>query len=165
KPQTVTELVVEGGRAGSTSFSYGPEGLTVANGGIPLPAGQGIDAINQALAPAGITVRIVGGGDVPGGRSSGALEVSQAGPLPTGGEGLARLQFGATSTGITIGGGDSALTPPPVPEAPADSSSATPGGSNQAPPSDSVNGASSSVVSAPVVDVPSGGALEGPAGG
>jgi len=120
KPETATELVIEGGRAGGMTFSYGPQGLTVASGGIPVPAGQGLETINKTLAPSGLTLRFVGDAEVPGGRSAAALEVAQAGALPTGGQGHGRIQFGAASTGITIGGGASALTPP-VPPAPVES--------------------------------------------
>jgi hypothetical protein len=112
KPETLTSLIVEGGQAGGTSFAYGPEGLTVASAGMPLPAKQGIEAINKALEPAGISIRFVGTGDVPGGRSADALEVAQTGTLPTGGHGIVRLRFGGATTGITVGGSDTALVPP-----------------------------------------------------
>ena len=135
EPETATELVVEGGRAGTTTFAYGPEGLKVAGGGIPLPAGEGLAAINQALAPAGLALHFVGASEVPGGKSAGALEITQAGELPTGGHGKARLRFGATATGITVGGGDTALLPP-APDPPFEPPSAD-GGTVSAPQPDS----------------------------
>lgn len=119
KPETLTNLVVEGGQAGGTSFAYGPEGLTVASAGIPLPAGQGIEAINKALEPTGMSIRFVGTGDVPGGKSADALEVAQSGTLPTGGQGIVRFRFGGATTGINVGGSDTALVPP-APELPAE---------------------------------------------
>src|SRR5207247_1054993 len=56
-PVTKTNLVVDGGRAGGQSFTFGPEGLKVANAGVPLPAGQSLAALNQALAPSGLSMK------------------------------------------------------------------------------------------------------------
>jgi hypothetical protein len=103
-PETATELVVEGGQAGGLTFAFGSTGLVVANQGIPLPVGQGLEALNQALAPAGVGIRFVGPGDVAGGRSSDVVEVRYAQALPTGGNGAIRWRFGGTTTAVTTGG-------------------------------------------------------------
>ena len=99
-PETTTELVAEGGRAGPVSFSYGPEGPVVNGGPVPLPAGNGLAALNQALAPAGVKVGIVRGEDVAGGRSSDVLSVDQQVSLPTGQHGVLHLRFGGTETAV-----------------------------------------------------------------
>jgi hypothetical protein len=48
------------GRASDTVFSFGREGLTLAQQRIQLPAGEGKAALNQALAPAGSAGRPAG---------------------------------------------------------------------------------------------------------
>lgn len=134
--RTEAALIVEGGRAGEVTFAYGPEGLTVASGGgIPVPTGQGLAVINQALAPAGVSVALVATDDAPGGTSSDVLEVAQRGELPTGGQGVIRLRFGGTSTGVVSGGGEDPLTVP-FPDMPADpvaEAPAAPAGGGPAP--------------------------------
>jgi hypothetical protein len=126
--QTTTELVVEGGRAGAFSFSYGPDGLAVNGGAVPIPAGSGLAALNQALAPASVKLGIVRGEDVAGGRSSDVLMVEQQVSLPTGQSGLLRLRFGGTATAVggsplaaDLGGGVPVEPAPAAPAAPADS--------------------------------------------
>jgi hypothetical protein len=120
-PQTTTELVVEGGRAGPLSFSLGPDGLEVNGSPVPIPACDGLAAVNQALAPAGVKLGIIRGEDVPGGRSSDVLFVEQQVPLPTGQPGVLRLSFGGTTTAAggsplaaDLGGGAPAGPPEPV---------------------------------------------------
>ena len=122
-PQTGTELVVEGGRAGPLSFSYGPGGLVVDGGPVPIPAGDGLAALNRALAPAGVALGIARGEDVAGGRSSDVLVVEAQVPVPGGRPGLLRFRIGGTVT--AVGGAPLAadlgegVPPDPLPPLPA----------------------------------------------
>jgi hypothetical protein len=100
-PQTTTELVVEGGRAGPLSFSYGPQGFVVNGGPVPIPADSGLASLNQALAPAGVTLGVARGADFAGGRSSDVLVVDQQVRQPSGPPAVLRLQFGGTATAVS----------------------------------------------------------------
>jgi hypothetical protein len=107
KPVTNTELIVEGGSAGGYTFAYGPNGLVVAGQAVPIPAGQGLTQLNEALAPAGISLRIVGGEASPTGASADALEIRLAGqaPIPGMPPGILRLRFGGATSSISVGQG------------------------------------------------------------
>jgi hypothetical protein len=102
-PVTRTSLVIEGGRVGDTSFAFGREGLAVAQQGIPLPAGQGLAAINQALAPAGLSIAF--GPEVPleGGAAAGALEITNVADMPGAGKGTLRIRFGGAASFVALG--------------------------------------------------------------
>src|SRR2546423_9264623 len=52
-PVTTSETLVEGGKVGETSFSFGPQGLKVAQNAVPIPAGEGLATLNKTLAPSG----------------------------------------------------------------------------------------------------------------
>lgn len=106
-PVTHTELTVVGGSAGGYTFGYGPGGLVVASQGVPIPAGQGLAQLNQALAPAGISLRVVGGEATPSGATADALEIRLAGaaPIPGTPPGVIRLRLGGASSSISVGQG------------------------------------------------------------
>ncbi len=104
-PASTSELAVSGGQAGALTFGYGPEGLTVASQGVPLPSGEGVAALNEALAPSGASIRLVTPEEVAGGTSSEVLEVVHGADLPGGGRGIARLRFGGTTSAVTAGEG------------------------------------------------------------
>lgn len=104
-PATTTGLVVQGGSAGGYTFGFGPGGLVVASQGTPLPMGEGLAVLNQALAPAGITLRFLAAEPVAGGATAGAFEVTVRRPPPGQGipGGVVRLRFGAALAGIVLG--------------------------------------------------------------
>jgi hypothetical protein len=115
-PVTVTDLAVEGASAGGVSFSYGANGLVVANQGVPIPATDGLAQINQALAPAGVTVRMVGEAPVAGGRSADAFEVAttQAPPIPGVPPSVVRQRIGGATSAVLVGD-DGPVTDIPLP--------------------------------------------------
>ena len=100
-PQTTSELIVEGGRAGPLAFSYGAHGLVVNGGSVPIPSDSALATLNQVLAPAGVSLGVVRGAELPGGRSSDVLLVDQQRRLPTGQSAMLRLQFGGTFTAVS----------------------------------------------------------------
>jgi len=87
KPATVTELRVDGGKVGDLGFHYGPEGLTVNNQAVAVPAGDGLKTLNQALAPAGLALQVENPAPLEGGARAAALEVSSVAPIPGAGTG------------------------------------------------------------------------------
>jgi hypothetical protein len=103
EPLTKTELVIEGGRAGDTSFQFGDKGLQVAQQGVPLPAGEGLATINQALKPAGISIVFHQAQPFAGGAQAAAFEVTQIAEVPGAGLGTFRVRFGGARTAIALG--------------------------------------------------------------
>ena len=83
-PESVTELIIEGGTAGPLSFTYGPDGLSVAQQGVPSPSGDALVALNEALAPAGLSIGVLRAQEVAGGQASEVLVVEQAGDTANG---------------------------------------------------------------------------------
>jgi len=140
KPTTATELRVDGGRVGNLGFHYGSDGLTVNNAAVAVPAADGLKALNQALAPAGLSLRIEETVPLPGGATAAALEVVSAAAIPGAGTGTLHLAMGGATSYVSVG--DAVGLPPEVPEAP------PVGGVEPAP---SPAGAGSSLA-APVVD-------------
>jgi hypothetical protein len=103
KPLTKTALVIEGGRAGDTSFQFGDKGLQVAQQGVPVPAGEGLAAINQALKPAGISVAFDQAQSFAGGAQAAAFEVTQVAQVPGAGMGTFRVRFGGAKSSVALG--------------------------------------------------------------
>ncbi|HVW34341.1 MAG TPA: hypothetical protein VHL53_17540 [Acidimicrobiia bacterium] len=103
EPLTKTELVIEGGRAGDTSFQFGDKGLQVAQQGVPLPAGEGLAAINEALKPAGISVAFHQAQAFAGGAQAAAFEVTQVAEVPGAGLGTFRVRFGGAKSAVALG--------------------------------------------------------------
>jgi len=104
-PSTTTGLAVQGGSAGGYTFGFGPGGLVVASQGAPVPVGEGVQAMNQALAPAGISLHVVAAEPVAGGAMAEALEVVFQRPAPGQGVpgGVVRLRFGGALAAILLG--------------------------------------------------------------
>jgi hypothetical protein len=103
KPVTTTELVVEGGRVGDTAFQFGDKGLQVSEQGVPLPAGEGLAAINQALKPAGISVGFDQARSFDGGAQAATFEVAQVAQVPGTGQGTFRVRFGGARSSVALG--------------------------------------------------------------
>lgn len=103
RPTSKTELSVEGGRAGDTSFSFGPQGLQVAKQGIPVPAGQGLASINQTLTPAGLSINFSDPKALEGGEQAAALEITSVAQVPGAGVGTLRARLGGAMSFISLG--------------------------------------------------------------
>jgi hypothetical protein len=120
KPNTVTDLRVDGGRVGNLGFHYGPDGLTVNNQAVAVPAADGLKALNQTLAPAGLSLQVTAPMPLEGGARAAALEVTSVAQLPGAGTGTMRIAMGGASSYVSVGEG-AGLTPelpdvaPPVP--------------------------------------------------
>jgi hypothetical protein len=115
---------VEGGRAGPLAFQYGPDGLAVNGGGVPLPAGDALSVLNQALAPAGLSIKVVGGDEIAGGRTSDVVLITGQIQLPSGQTGMLHLRIGGTGTAVggispggDLGSGDGPAILAPLPPA------------------------------------------------
>lgn len=124
-PVTKTEFAVDGGAAGGYTFGVGPQGLVVAQQGIPVPRSRGLDQLNQALAPTGISLRLAAGDEVAGGGMASALEITvqRASPAPGVPASIVRLRLGGASTSVVVGG--KSFMAPATP--PTDSVSSAPG--------------------------------------
>jgi hypothetical protein len=98
-------MAVEGASAGDTKFSFGPGGLVVVGTAVPIPAGTGLEHLNQVLAPAGVSIRFVEPQTLVGGASAGALEVTLSQKSPGSGVpgGTIRARFGGATSAITLG--------------------------------------------------------------
>lgn len=101
EPETTTQLVVDGARVGDQAVTIGPDGVH-ALGAPPVPTGGG-DALNQALAQAGVTVRTVAAGSLKGGGAADALEITSEHGLPGLPRGILRLQLGGATTAVSTG--------------------------------------------------------------
>jgi hypothetical protein len=103
---TKTELFVKGVAAGSTAFTFGPDGLKVAQNGVPVAPGKELTSLNKALAPMGLEILFASSRNLPGGGASAAFEVVQTHPVPGGGEGrqgIFRIRFGGVISQISLG--------------------------------------------------------------
>lgn len=107
EPATETQLAVEGGSVGGTTFGYGPQGLVVGTNGVPVPTAAGLDQLNAALKPAGISIRFVNGQKVVGGATADALELRMQQASPGSGipGGIVTVRFGGATTAVTVGKG------------------------------------------------------------
>lgn len=109
EPVTKSELLVKRGSAGPMSFSYGPGGLAVAENGVPLPAGEGLAQLNEALAPTGFAVNFASGRTFEGGAAAATFEIVNTHPIPGAGtdtKGIVRVRFGGVISSIDLGAAD-----------------------------------------------------------
>lgn len=102
-PKSATELLIEGATAGPLSFTYGQDGLAVSKQGVPVPTDEALAALNQALAPAGLSIGFAKAHDVAGGRSSEALVVEQTGDIVNGSRSFVRYRLGEAASGLVLG--------------------------------------------------------------
>jgi len=104
-PVTTSETLVEGGRIGETSFSFGPQGLTVAQNAVPIPAGEGLATLNKGLEPSGLAVSFADVTDLVGGKQTAAFVVRSKHPSPFPGaqEGILTFRFGQALSGVIPG--------------------------------------------------------------
>jgi hypothetical protein len=107
-PVTQTELQVEGGKVNDMTFSFGPTGLQVAQQGVPVPAGTGLQSLNQALAPSGLSIHFAESTELAGGAAAAAFEIIHSAPVPGAGTGTLRIRFGGASSMISLGAAEGA---------------------------------------------------------
>ena len=103
---TKTELFVKGVAAGGTAFTFGADGLKVAQNGVPVEPGKELSALNKAIAPMGLEITFASSRQLPGGGASAAFEIVQTHPVPGGGEGrqgIFRIRFGGVISQINLG--------------------------------------------------------------
>ena len=93
-PTTKTELVASGVSVGGQGFALGPEG-------------EGLDPLNQALAPSGIQVNFASARELEGGAAGAGYEFVWIHPAPGAGEGegIYRMRFGGVISHINLGTG------------------------------------------------------------
>ena len=105
KRVTRQELQVDGASVGGTGVTFGPNGLVLLGQPAPLSLADTTKALNDQLAAAGLSVRVVRGEAVKGGVASDALEIRSEEPLPIPGgyKGINTLVIGSTTTSV-IGG-------------------------------------------------------------
>lgn len=105
EPTSTTDLLIEGGSAGDVNFGFGPEGFVVAKGGTPIPAAEGLEAINTALKPSGISIRVASGRSISGTGVADAFEIT----FRQGAQGreftgmVVTLRFGGATTSVRVG--------------------------------------------------------------
>jgi hypothetical protein len=109
EPHTATEMVLEGGRVNGLVFSFGPQGLVVAQQGVPIPVGNGLTALNQALAPSRLAVRFEGSEPLRGGAAAAVFDVVSTADVPGAGVGTLRLRFGGATSFVSLGGSEDTL--------------------------------------------------------
>lgn len=123
QPITSTQLAVEGGRVNDLAFSFGRDGLQVANQSIRLPGADGLAALNQALASAGMAVALGEAAPIGGGATAAALEIRSVREVPGVGTGTLRVRLGGVTSSIFLEGTQAA--PPGVDAPPSEGSSAS----------------------------------------
>jgi hypothetical protein len=128
QPTTATELAIEGGRAGEVVFSFGREGFQFAQNGIPVPAGQGLGVLNQALAPARMSVRFDEASPLEGGAVAAAFEITSVADVPGAGAGTFTIRLGGASSYISLAGIGEGPLPGVTSPAPFDPPASTPDG-------------------------------------
>jgi hypothetical protein len=117
KPETKTDLIIQGAKVGDQAITIGPDGVHPGDQTVPVPIGSGADSLNEALAQAGITVKTITASDVEGGAAGDALEITVKHPIP-GAEnvqGTLVYQLGGATSYVAFGEGGPALPIDDVP--------------------------------------------------
>jgi hypothetical protein len=113
-PVTTTDLSLQGGSVGSTTFNFGGGGLQVAQNGVPVPASQGLTQLNKSLEPSGFAVHFADGQKVDGGGVAAAFEIINVRQFPGAGEHTFRIRFGGATSAVQLGAQSSSFTATPV---------------------------------------------------
>ena len=131
KPVTKTDLLIQGAKVGDQPVTIDRDGVHPAGQTVPVPMGTGSDAINQALAQAGITVKTIASNDVEGGQAGDVLEITSKHTIPVEGnpKGTFVYRIGGASTFILFG-----AAAPGLPQVPAPVDNAGTGGAPPAAP-------------------------------
>jgi hypothetical protein len=124
KPETKTELLIQGAKVGDQPVTIGPDGVHPGDQTVPVPIGTGADSLNEGLAQAGITVKTIKASEIEGGAAGDALEITVKHPIP-GAEnvqGTLVYQLGGATSYVAFGEGVPGLPVGDVPPLPADGS-------------------------------------------
>jgi hypothetical protein len=112
KPETKSELLIEGAKVGDQAVTIGPDGVRPLGQHFEFPGGA--DQLNQALTQAGISVRTLSLQQAEGGASGEALEVRVKHPIPNSEvEGTYVYTLGGSSSFIDFGAAGPGLPPLP----------------------------------------------------
>jgi hypothetical protein len=152
-PTTQTEMVLEGGRAGTYGFSFGREGLKINDQGVPLPVGQGLKSLNDALAPTGFQIRFAEPVTLTGGATATAFELVNSNDVPSAGKGTLFIRFGGATSAVAPGAAGGL---PSLPEVPAPAESVEEPGPAEGPPAPPAAIGSSADGAGPAGDAPTG---------
>jgi hypothetical protein len=98
-------MVLDGGRVGTYGFSFGREGLKINDQGVPLPAADGLKALNDALAPSGFSVRFAEPVTLTGGATATVFEIVNTNEVPSAGRGTLFVRFGGATSAVAPGAG------------------------------------------------------------
>jgi hypothetical protein len=102
-PISDTEFVIEGGRVGSMGFNLTPGGFRLGDQETPVPVGEGLAALNEALAPSGLSVRFSEARSLQGGKAAATLDIVGDMTVPGAGEGRLLVRFGAAISSVVVG--------------------------------------------------------------
>ena len=112
KPETKSELLIEGAKVGEEAVTVGPDGVHPLGQSLKYPGGA--EQLNQALNAAGITVRTLSPQAGDGGATTEALQVTVKHPVPGSNvSGTFVYEFGGSTSFITFGSAGPTL--PPIP--------------------------------------------------
>lgn len=107
KPTTTSTTEVTGVSVAGQPVGLTRDGIAAPGGAQGSPYAPVLEALNKALADAGISVALVGDREVNGGTSNAGVEILQKGKMPFAGspEGVARTLVGNASSFIVGGSG------------------------------------------------------------
>lgn len=105
KPVTKSELDIDGASVAGQRVGITTGGIVLGSQTIPVPVAEVTKALNEALKSAGLSVRLVEGAPIAGGRTADALEVRSEHTVPVPGEpkGYLTYRFGGASSAIIVG--------------------------------------------------------------
>ncbi len=114
KPTTKTELSIDGALVSGVRVGFGPEGLVLASQTVPVPTADLTKQLNEALKDAGISIRVLEGEELVGGKASDVLEITTEHASPGAGlpAGTLTYQIGGATSFILSG---TAVDLPPLP--------------------------------------------------
>ena len=108
KPETKSELLIQGAKVGDQAVTIGPDGVHPFGGNFAFPGGA--DQLNQSLRGAGITVRTLSLQMGDSGASTEVLQVTVKHPIPGATvQGTFVYEFGGSISSIALGSAGSAL--------------------------------------------------------
>jgi hypothetical protein len=159
KPETTSELIIEGAKVGDQAVTIGPDGVHPFDQTVSFPGGA--DQLNQALSAAGITVRTLSLQKGEDGAATKALQVIVKHPIPGSNvQGTFVYEFGGATSYIAFGAAGPGLPPlSGVSEAgpPADYGAAAPATAEAPPPVSAADGVTAAGPEAPAYSPPAGG--------
>lgn len=107
QPDTTKTFDITGASVNGIGIVIDKEGVRLGDQALPLPQQPLLDVVNDLLAGAAITMRVVDSDDTPGGSSGQYLEIATTQPLPVPGEpkGTVLYRVGRVETSVVAGVG------------------------------------------------------------